>query len=281
MQNERYENKWTKRYTAVKEVKAKTQGFKVRIEHHVRRKIHGWCKAATSEVSGVGLVEKKGSEFLIYDAVILPQKCSSGFTQLDEGEVDKFLMRLRRRGGAINDMKFWWHTHYNFGTFWSSTDVDMARTWVEHQPWFISTVINQAGDELTRLDFSNPVELCVDEIPLIGAAGRPRKRHNYKRDIARFVKPLTGRKWQYSESDESKSGGSDWKTWDYTKPKWLGYEGYNSYEDGEWKLVEGVWVRENANFKVTKEEKEDKKPLWENKDYDMMDNEQWLREMYD
>ena len=189
MKNESDEDKWTSS-GSVKKIVAYQEGLEVQMQRHVRRKIHGWCKTAKSEVSGVGMVRKEGNKFVIYDVFLLPQRCSSGFTEIDDYAINKLKYDIIKRGGRVEDLRFWWHTHYNFGVFWSGTDVATARRLAGEGDWFISTVINQAGHELTRLDLMNPVRIALDEIKLKHIKGPKRKKRNYRKDIAKYVKPL-------------------------------------------------------------------------------------------
>lgn len=189
MKNENDEDLWTSS-GSVKKVVAYQEGLEVQMQRHVRRKLHGWCKAARSEVSGVGLVRKEGNKFVIYDAFILPQRCSSGYTSIDDYTINKLKYDIMKRGGKVSDLRFWWHTHYNFSTFWSGTDVGTARRLAGEGDWFISTVINQKGDELTRLDLMSPVRIALDEIKLKHIKGPKRKKRNYQKDIVKYVKPM-------------------------------------------------------------------------------------------
>lgn len=164
---------------------------KVVFETHVWRKMFGWCRAAKSEVSGLGLVRKvEANTFLVYDAFIMKQYCSGGWTELDGDAKALFMRQLRDKGIPYSECKFWWHTHYNFGVGWSGTDEENARRLVKQaKDWHVSTVINQMGDHLTRVDYNSP-EVLMDAVETKVEGGRKSNRRRFAADIAKYVMPM-------------------------------------------------------------------------------------------
>lgn len=180
------------RRTAGPEVLARSSGIKVEIQKHCLDKIHGWCNAAKSEVSGMGLVTLKNGVFHVSEVFLPEQRCSSGYTLIESEAMGRLMYSLHTRKRDSFDLRFWWHTHYTFGTFWSGTDDDQAQQLCEENgEWSLSLVVNQAGSRLCRTDFKTPIPIMVDKLPIteVNNIGKVSKR-DYQRDINRWVKPL-------------------------------------------------------------------------------------------
>lgn len=176
--------------------------IKVHIERHAWNKMYGWCKAARSEVSGMGLVSIIDDTFVVTDVFLPKQYCSSGYTELDDVANSKLQERLIRRGTDMKQYRFWWHTHYNFNVFWSGTDDDNAKEQMKcNGEWELSVVINQKGEYRARADFMTlvhpllnfPQHYLVDELPvfLIPDSKYHRRKRNFRSDIRRWVKPMS------------------------------------------------------------------------------------------
>ncbi len=176
--------------------------IEVHMERHVWDKMYGWCKAARSEVSGMGLVKIVDGKFIVYDAFLPKQYCSSGYTEIDDISNSKLQERLIRKGQEMTHFRFWWHTHYNFNVFWSGTDDDNAKEQMKYNgEWELSVVINQAGEYRARADFMTtvhpllnfPQHYLVDELKmtLIPNSRYHRRKRNFKADVRRWVKPMS------------------------------------------------------------------------------------------
>ena len=265
----------------------------VLIERHVWAKMFGWCRAAKSEVSGYGLVREDDGQLRVYDVFFPKQYCSSGYTEIDDKANLMLQKKLFQRGkisSTQNDYLFWWHTHYNFGTFWSGTDDFNAKNLVKYSgTWGLSLVINQKGDHLCRLDSMRRFGKTIDTIDNLdvyltqNSQFRKRKR-NFKSDINRWVHALS----ELPESQKSRGlyttneGPSNTTTAlekvTDNKPTHINnydsmeswYSGYNGYNNRSW---EGFDYRDK-NTKA--EEKEDKKEILEAEQCQMVTEEENL-----
>lgn len=166
---------------------------KVHIENHAWRKMFGWCRAAESECSGYGLVKLVDGVFVVYDVFFPLQYCSSGYTEIDDIANHRLQDKLSRKKIDPTHYRFWWHTHYNFSTFWSGTDHQNARQQVNYnQEWEVSLVINQKGDYRCRVDYENPFSGTFDECDVytIPNSRKQKRKRNFKTDVLRYVKTM-------------------------------------------------------------------------------------------
>lgn len=133
-------------------------------------KIRFWVNRTSQEISGLGCIKLlKNNTFLVYDVFLLKQKNTSSFTDIDDLAVQQLMLALdaedeKDKGSRLADLRFWWHSHANMGTFWSSQDdfnieQKLFGSSTEGAPlsqWWVSLVTNRVGDVLSRLDTSRP-----------------------------------------------------------------------------------------------------------------------------
>lgn len=183
-------------------IKAFSTGIKVKIENSVWKDMFGWCRAANTECSGYGLVKQDEKGDLLVHKVFLPeQQCSTGYTTILSEATARLEHHLlsKKNINYWEVMRLWWHTHYNFDTFWSETDDKTAQEFSEFRgnTWGLSIVINQAGDYKCRIDMKKPFDILVDDIPIeIVPDNHQHTKHNYKADIRKWIKPFPLQKHQ-------------------------------------------------------------------------------------
>lgn len=168
------------------------RGVRVQIQKHCMDKMQGWCNTAESEVSGYGLVTLENGIFKVRDVFLPEQRCSSSYTLIESEALGRLLYSLHTRGKDAYDLWFWWHTHYNFGTFWSGTDEEQAqKIAIDNRRQSLTLVINQNGDRLCRADFKTPIDITINNLPIdiVPNVGKVSKR-DYKWDVKRWVKPM-------------------------------------------------------------------------------------------
>lgn len=200
----------------------------VKIQAHAWQKMYGWCRAAQSECSGMGLarIENDGS-IVVYEVFFPKQYCSSGWTELDEEHLSALQQKLFLQGRDLAHFRFWWHTHYNFDTFWSGQDEKMAQTLAKtNGEWQLSIVINQKGDYRCRIDFIKPINFVVDdiEVKVIPNDRKRKRKRNYKADVRKWVHPMpiripttprSGESYVWSKNELIKIGdafkGTEWE----------------------------------------------------------------------
>jgi len=138
------------------------------------------------EISGLGRIERMGErEFLVKEAVIFEQSCSSASTEFDPEAKGRWENAMVRRGLAreINEHHFWWHSHVCGSAYFSDIDEGNIQNfdignWQSFDPavsppkWWVSVVGNKFGELAARADFYDPretVERCdIVTIPQLG-----------------------------------------------------------------------------------------------------------------
>ena len=130
------------------------------------KKIRFFTDLAEGEVSGLGKVERSGNDFIITDVYCLKQYNTGASTELDSEDIAKLLCRLYEKKEDVSLLKFWWHSHANFGAFWSGTDTHTISEFAASNSYLISLVTNKNGDILARLDIFNPIECTFDNVEL-------------------------------------------------------------------------------------------------------------------
>lgn len=210
--------------------KAYTNGVRVVFKNSVWEKIFGWCRAADTEISGMGLVKKDGGVFTVYDIFLPKQECSSASTEMDQGSLADLMIFLHKNKIPQDHMRCWMHTHYNFGVFWSQTDVDTIELLTgTAKDWMMSIVVNQAGDYKCRIDVMKPFRFAIDDIEV--ELEQPKINvDKYKKDIEKMVSRPT-----YSYGGAAYGQGMD------------GYgcarRNYEAWEPGStWSEKEGRWI---------------------------------------
>lgn len=87
----------------------------------IRNKIQFIVDHCDKEVSGLGTVvfDKKQNGYRVTSAILLDQEVGSAHTDIDDKAVAQALYESRNDEG---ELAFWWHSHVNMATFWSSQD---------------------------------------------------------------------------------------------------------------------------------------------------------------
>lgn len=127
------------------------------------KKMLYFTQAATGEISGFGKVLPvsvhknyfKGYEsinkYMITDVKIFKQKCSSGGTTLDGKSLARFIVDLVKAGEKPEEWSLWWHSHNDFGVFFSGTDTGTIAA-LSPETLLVSVCINKEGQLIGRVD---------------------------------------------------------------------------------------------------------------------------------
>lgn len=137
---------------------------KVYIPKTVHSKITHWVgKGGSHECSGMGKVKVEDGKIIIVDAWMVKQKNSGAETEMDGDDLAKMMYQKREVEGTWS---FWWHSHANMDTFWSSTDRDQIAK-LAANGFCVATVFNTKGSSLTCVAGSNPFPFHINEVKLV------------------------------------------------------------------------------------------------------------------
>src|SRR3990167_1808691 len=129
---------------------------------NIYNQMYTYCNLAKGEISGLGEVEVKGNDIIIKQIILLKQICSPASTVISEETINNFIYQFAKKGLDTQNWKLWWHTHYDFGVFWSMTDEDNIKNLITlSKNFLVSVVINKKGEVLSRLDLGGK-EYSID-----------------------------------------------------------------------------------------------------------------------
>lgn len=137
------------------------------IEQKAEQQLSAYLRLAKGEISGFGVVERREDYLVVTDIFILPQEAGNAHTELDTDALQDLLYGLLRDGKDPATIGLWWHSHSNFGAFFSSTDDDTIERFAElGSPWMLSLVSNHQLEHNLRLDFYEPLRATVENLTL-------------------------------------------------------------------------------------------------------------------
>lgn len=141
--------------------------------HEAYKKMMAYVNNVEGEVSGIGAVvyDSDPCEFIVEDIFLIEQTISAGSTSMSEDGIAKFFQeRLKaKKKDDLSKYKLWWHSHYNFGVFWSGTDDTTIEDFDQEKKennWFLSVVVNQREKILARLDLFEPFRMTYNGVPI-------------------------------------------------------------------------------------------------------------------
>lgn len=175
------------------------------------QKIKYFVRSTEDEISGLGKSKIiDNHRIVIQDIEILNQENGGSHTILEEKAMAEFINDKIRNDEDIVSWNVWWHSHANFGTFWSNQD----ETTIEETtgaPYLISIVTNRDLNMLSRIDFFKPLRLTMN-LDVFKSKGRPRESKKYliqycERKIKKCIKTTIGfdDRWNFSTQKNSKN----------------------------------------------------------------------------
>lgn len=210
------------------------KGVRIKFRAKAYAKMVHWCQAVDTECSGLGkTLEHKDADgkitmIEVLDVMLFEQECTSGYTEISEEALQKFLFQLAKANENPGKWKLWWHTHNDFGVFWSGVDdANVTRLITTFGSYLVSTCVNKNCDIIGRIDeLKDGKELSADcEVNVV-----PIRNNNLKAKCVRQAKRLVKKKvyvhtpyvYQgstytpggsfkgFSKRDADKLGGSDY-----------------------------------------------------------------------
>lgn len=187
-------------------------------------KMYHYVSLAHSEVSGFGKVTKQIKEpaetfdyglgqswtrperavYVIEDVVLLEQTCSSGGTTIDKKMRARFIVDfIRKHKRNPTEWYLWWHSHYNFGVYWSGIDDTAIEQLVkegDENTVIVSTCMNQQGHVIARRDTQ---KLRNDSMHVsIQPYTTPKKLEAYTKEVKQKVKEYKYKLGKWADLDE-------------------------------------------------------------------------------
>lgn len=181
------------------------------------KRLFYYARAATGEISGFGRTVANGKELMVTEVLLFKQVCSAGGTTLDAKALADFILQLVKEGRDPSEYKLWWHTHSDFGTFWSGTDESTARE-LSKETLVACVEVNKSGEMIARLDERNRHA----SIPIVIKFADKRVEKICIEEVKAKVKE--NRFLSYLERKELKKDGYYRKTKDYANP----YTGFDA-----------------------------------------------------
>jgi hypothetical protein len=181
--------------------------------------LQAYVNLSEGEVSGIGKVERLGSEdFLVTEILLIEQESGWAYTELNQEALARFLEELISKGEDPATYRLWWHSHANGDVFWSGTDETTCRRFGNQ--WMLAIVANKGGEILGRIDVYEPIHLA-SELPVrvytpLEEGEEERIKEELKRKVRR--KAWTFRRWGWGwddgegEEEESQDRGSSSET---------------------------------------------------------------------
>ena len=138
---------------------------KVLIEREAFEKLKSYVLSVDTEISGLGIVQRRGDVFYIPEVFLLEQEVSAAWTKLDPVAIAKLMGRIISRNQDPSLLRFWWHSHSAMAPFWSALDEATVEN-LKNNGFLVSLVINRRLEYLCRLDLYKPLRVTIDGITL-------------------------------------------------------------------------------------------------------------------
>ncbi len=124
-----------------------------------------YARAVESEISGLADCTRNAQgNFRVGEVYLLKQEVSGAAVDLVEESVHKFLAEQIQKG--ITRMpRLWWHSHYNFKTFFSGTDEDTIQR-LRTDTFIVAICVNQGGEMSAKAIISGRKERVIDPLPI-------------------------------------------------------------------------------------------------------------------
>jgi len=140
--------------------------IKLIIPRSVKNKLDDYINLVTTEISGLGDIEKvEHGVFRVTGIYLYKQHCTGGSTSIENTAVHDFIVDRLTEGGSVENVKFWWHSHAAMGVFWSGIDEGAIQN-IEND-YLISMVQNHKGEFLTRIDLFQPFRTTIKDLEVV------------------------------------------------------------------------------------------------------------------
>lgn len=153
------------RFTSMVQVMEMRRTFEVTIKQAAYNRMMFYVMNAPGEVSGYGKVVRNGNSFMVEDVIILEQKNGHSHSLITPETAFRFMMLMKKRGLSTEGYNLWWHSHNDFGSFFSAVDIEQIDS-LQNNNFTLSIVTNKMLEPKCRVDFYRPVRFGMDNLPL-------------------------------------------------------------------------------------------------------------------
>jgi proteasome lid subunit RPN8/RPN11 len=141
---------------------ARNPGIKILFKELAFEKMYAYAKEAIpNEVGGFGFASIDQGILNVYDIVLLPQTVGPASTTLTPEGIAQYLQQMPH---PMSDLRIWWHSHANFGTFFSSTDMKCVQELLKFVPWILTPVVNAKNDLYLAVHMKYPTYHFYDDL---------------------------------------------------------------------------------------------------------------------
>jgi len=114
------------------------------------------------EVACHGVVQRKDNIFTITDVLVYPQRTNNSHVESDDDKYPAWLMGLD--DGTINNLRFQYHSHYNFAVNPSATDTEYYdRMAASVEDYYIFMIGNQTGEFTNKIWVYDKIQNVIFE----------------------------------------------------------------------------------------------------------------------
>lgn len=139
---------------------------RVIMNYLIFQKIKCFVDLCDHEISGFGIIERAGNDFIVSDVFLLEQTTAADslHVDMDSKALNLFIYEMVKKGGDPSEVRFQWHSHADGQTFFSSEDISTIAGYMND--FMISLVMNKSGKYKCRLDLFKPFHLSL-EVPVL------------------------------------------------------------------------------------------------------------------
>lgn len=136
------------------------------IPEDVYRSITLYSDLAYGEISWIGDIDTYQNIINIDNIYLLKQSTTDDNTTLDNKAYAMFIMNYLQEGKDVVNLKLWIHSHGIYPVGWSKKDVETIETH-SRADYFVSIVVNKAGDILARVDIFKPFRITLNNVKVV------------------------------------------------------------------------------------------------------------------
>lgn len=140
--------------------------MKLIIPAAIERRLNAYVQGVNAEIAGMGELEmREDGNLWVTDIAIYDQEVTTGTADLSPQALAFFQTELIKAGRSPKNWRLWWHSHNNFGAFFSGTDTNTIAQSTEFD-CVVSLVVNKKKERKCRIDYHRPVPMMMLDVPV-------------------------------------------------------------------------------------------------------------------